>query len=137
MDDAIALDTSIVLRLLVQEPPRLYERAARFVEAKLAADAFVYVSDLVLAETYFALQSYYGMSKADALSILLAFIGTPGIRASAVAGAVLALPKLATAQPGFVDRLIHGESQAAGRTLVTFEKAARKLPSTLVLSSAD
>jgi predicted nucleic-acid-binding protein len=135
--DGIALDTSVVLRLLVQEPAALYRRAAQCIEERLAAGAAVHVSDLVLAEAYFALQSYYGIPKADALSILLAFIGTPGIQASAVASRVLAQPKLATAQPGFVDRLIHGEAWAAGRMLVTFEKSARKLPLTQVLSPAN
>lgn len=43
---------------------------------------------------------------------------------------------LATAKPGFVDRLIHGECRSEGHTLVTFEKAAKKLPSTLLLQGA-
>jgi predicted nucleic acid-binding protein len=133
---AFALDTSVVIRLLVQQPVRLYERAALFLEERLAANAEVHVSDLVLAEAYFALQSFYGISKADALLILRAFIVTPGIDVSPTARAVLSLPGLATANPGFVDRLIHGAAQSAGRTLVTFEKAARKLPATHVLGSS-
>lgn len=48
----------------------------------------------------------------------------------------LALPNLASAKPGFVDRLIHAASQTANTTLVTFEKAAAKLPDTLVLAQS-
>ena len=46
---------------------------------------------------------------------------------------MLAQPNLATAKPGFVDRLIHGGAQSAGHTLVTFEKTAKKLRYTLLL----
>lgn len=42
---------------------------------------------------------------------------------------------LATAKPGFLDRLIHAESDCSGLPLVSFEKAAAKLPNTPVLSS--
>ncbi|WP_295400136.1 PIN domain-containing protein [uncultured Thiocystis sp.] len=130
---AIALDTSVVIRLLVQQPALLFDCAALFLEERLAANASVQVSDLVLAETYFALQSFYRVSKTDALQMLRAFVATPGIEVSPTARAVLSLPGLATANPGFVDRLIHGAAQSAGQTLVTFEKAARKLPATHVL----
>lgn len=133
---AFALDTSVVIRLLVQQPVLLYECAALFLEERLAANASVQVSDLVLAEAYFALQSFYRVSKADALQMLRAFVATPGIEVSATARAVLSLPGLATANPGLVDRLIHGAAQSAGQTLVTFEKAARKLPATHVLGSS-
>ena len=45
-------------------------------------------------------------------------------------------PNLASAKPGFVDRLIHGTSHADGHTLVTFEKTAKKLPATIVLPTS-
>jgi len=88
-----------------------------------------------LAETYFALQSFYQLTKADALQALGLFVQHSGVTVSVVAAALLQLPNLATARPGFVDRLIHGASHEAGHTLVTFEKAARRLPSTLLLPS--
>ncbi len=127
------LDTSVVVRLLVGEPVDQYREATRFLKEQLAAQAVVHVSDLVLAESYFALQSYYHLSKADALAALALFAEHSGVTVPPVALAVLAHPKLATAKPGFVDRLIHGNSHSAGHTLVTFETGARRLPSTLVL----
>jgi predicted nucleic-acid-binding protein len=127
------LDTSVVMRLLVQEPADQYIRAAGFLEEKLVAGACAYVGDLTLAEAYFALQSFYGISKANALKLLAGFITTPGIIASSHARSILALPNLASAKPGFVDRLIHGSAVTAGQTLVTFEKAARHLAGTIVL----
>lgn len=127
------LDSSVVVRLLVQDPPGQYARAADFLEEKLVANASVFAGDLALAEAYFALQTFYLLPKAKALALLAGFIDTPGIEVSDHARVVLSLPNLATARPGFVDRLIHGESDASGRVLVTFEKAAAKLPHIHVL----
>lgn len=128
-----SLDTSIVMRFLIGEPIPQYRLARIFLDEQLSAQNPVHVSDHVLAEAYFALQSYYGISKADALSMLLIFSQTSGITFTALASKILKLPSLATAKPGFVDLLIHGASLSLGHTLVTFEKSAKKLSSTIVL----
>lgn len=133
MTGPCSLDTSAVLRLLIGQPADQYERAAQFLAERLAAADPVHVSDLVLAEAYFALQHYYSMPKAEALTALALFAQHSGVSLAPTTLAVLELPQLANAKPGFVDRLIHGASQSAGHTLVTFEKAAKKLPATLVL----
>ncbi len=128
-----SLDTSVVMRFLVGEPVSQYWLARAWIEEQLAAKYPVHVNDHVLAEAYFALQSFYGISKPEALTILLKFSEKSGVIISVLASEVLAFPGIATAKPGFVDRLIHGASQSAGHTLVTFEKSAKKLPATLVL----
>jgi len=131
--EVLNLDTSVVMRLLVQEPADLYQAAAVFLEEKLRSQVPVHVCDLVLAEAYFALQAFYGMPKAAALEVLTGFAATDGLICSPHARAVLAMKNLANAKPGFVDRLIHGAGHGAGQTLVTFEKAARKLPGCVVI----
>lgn len=130
-----ALDTSVVIRLLVGEPEDQYQRASEFLKEQLSGGISVHVADLVLAEAYFALQSFYQLPKKEALKALQLFVQHSGVSVSSSAASVLALPNLATAKPGFVDRLIHGESQAEGHTLVTFEKAGSKLPATKVLEA--
>ena len=127
------LDTSVVLRLLMGEPEALAKRAGDFLADRLATDVTVHVCDLVLAEAYFALQHYYGLPKAESLAALALFTQHSGITVTPTAKAVLALPQLASTKPGFVDQLIHGASQMEGRTLITFEKAAKKLAGTMVL----
>lgn len=121
------------MRLLVGQPADQYQTAQHFLRQQLAAKALVFVSDLVMAEAYFALQSFYQVTKADALRSLLLFVQHSGVTVSAVTATTLSLPNLASAKPGFVDRLIHGTSHEAGHALITFEKAARRLPSTHLL----
>ena len=130
---SISLDTSFVMRLLVCEPPDIFRLASRFLAEKRDSMVAIHVSDLVLAEAYFALQAYYQLPKAAALATLAKFTRHSGVTVTPVARAVLALPNLASAKPGFVDRLIHGQCRAGGHTLVTFENAAEKLAGTIVI----
>lgn len=122
-----SLDTSIVVRLLVQQPTTDYARAAVFVEKCLESKGKVFVSALVFAEAYFALQYHYGIAKRDALEMLAAFARHGDVSVAPHVLTVLTTPGLATAKPGFVDRLIHGEARAAGHALATLERAAAKL----------
>ncbi len=91
------------------------------------------VTDLVLSETYYALPHHYGFPKADAIEALRRMASHQAIDVSVHSMRILSMPNLATARPGFVDRLIHGAAKATGATLLTLEKSAGKLSNTLVL----
>lgn len=128
-----SLDSSALLRILVNDPKQLAANVAMFIHSRqLKGDAFA-ISDLVLSEVYFALQYHYGVSKDHALDILRHFANLPGFCVSSWAKDVLALPNLAKASPGFVDRLIHGAAFSQGQTTVSCEKDFRRLPSTKVI----
>jgi predicted nucleic-acid-binding protein len=129
----IELDTSVVLRLLVAEPPAQFQKASEFVSRSIKRGARVHVGDLVLAEAYFALQSFYGLSKKDSLKALGLFVEHSGVLVDPATAAILRQPNLASAKPGFVDRLIHGACHRQGRVFVTFEKSASKLEATHLL----
>lgn len=129
----VSLDTSVVLRLLVGVPADQAKVAMNFVTERLAGNATVEVSNLVLSEAYFALQKFYKIPKSDAIEMISSWVAGSAFKVSQQAREVIALPNLAASKPGFVDRLIHGASHGQGHTLVTFEKAAKKLPDTHVL----
>ena len=129
----VGLDTSVVLRLLLGEPADQAERAVGFLDGLLRKGHHAVVSDLVVAESYFALQHHYGVSKQDALLGLRRLLADGEIGSLGVAVEVLATDRLATAKPGFVDRLIHGAYTGATGGMATFEKGARKLKSVHVL----
>ena len=92
------------------------------------------VSDLVIAETYFALQSSYQVPKGEAITALRDFLNSGDVEADGAAEDVLRTANLATAKPGFVDRLIHATYADQQACLITFEKAAGKLPKARMLS---
>ena len=127
------LDTSVVLRLLVGKPEAQMRAAVALLDERQKGGDPVVVGDLVLAEAYFALQFHYGISKADALAALGQMLSSGEIGAAGQAGQILALPGLAKAKPGFVDRLIHAAYADAGAEMATFEKASGKLANVRVL----
>jgi len=129
----VGLDTSVLLRLLIGSPPAQARAAVHFLDNLSRSGGKACVADLVVAETYFALQFHYGIAKGDAISGLAALLLTGEIIATGQAGRVLAQPGLASARPGFVDRLIHAAYTDSGCRMATFEKAAGKLPDVIVL----
>ena len=76
----IGLDTSAVVRLLVGEP------AAQAAAARALVDAHageVFVSDLVVAEAYFALRHHYDVPHPETVAALRALIEDRRIMAGA------------------------------------------------------
>jgi predicted nucleic acid-binding protein len=131
----VGLDTSVVLRLLVGAPPGQAQSALRFVKESLRAGILVVVSDLVVAEAYFALHAHYEVPKADAIRALLEMMRsglvTPSDGSEILA--VLAAAARSPSKPGFVDRLIHEQYARFSANMATFERAAGRLTATTVL----
>ncbi|MES2657086.1 MAG: hypothetical protein V4689_00640 [Verrucomicrobiota bacterium] len=128
------LDTSVLMRLLTGQPAPLAEVACEYLAGVEESGAVVFVSNLVVSEASFACQHHYRMPKADVLAGILTLLSKPTFVVQLKLLELLATDGLATAKPGFLDRLIHAEYAAAGLHLVTFEKAANRLSEALVLS---
>ena len=119
-------DTSFLMRILTNHPCPL--------AAKVIAETDERIKSGDVFEAYFSLQASYGVSKADALALLKRMSEVAGFTVSDHARDILALPNLATAKPGFVDRLIHGSYFSEGKTTIACEKSFRKLPLSEVFS---
>ncbi len=93
--------------------------ARRRLERAVEAGERVLVSDLVIAEAYFALQHHYGIPKAQARALLRQFIDS---------GVVEPDPSTASADlepaagAGLVDRFVHSRYRALGANTLTFER---------------
>jgi predicted nucleic acid-binding protein len=129
----VGLDTSVVLRLLTGQPVAQAATAVAFLDDLRRRGDRPVLSDLVVAETYYALQYHYGTRKAHALEALHRLFEDGEIESMGEAGDVLRTSGLASAKPGFVDRLIHRAYVAAGGRMATFENASAKLSSVIVL----
>lgn len=127
------LDTSVLMRLLVAAPAEQAAAATAFIDRCKVGGSQVHVSNLALAEAYFALQRHYGVRKETALEMLRLFVLHGGVVCPPSASKVLKGANLARANPGFVDRLIHAEARSAQRELVSFEKAMAKLERSKVI----
>ena len=124
----IGLDTSFVLRLLVGEPEAQAKRAVAQLDIIRSEGKRCAVSDLVVSETYFALQYHYEVPKQLALDSLKDFLRSPEIVPIGESLAILQQTDLGKSKPGFVDRMIHAEYMREAAMMLSFEKAAGKLP---------
>jgi predicted nucleic acid-binding protein len=132
------LDTSVVVRVLTDDPPDQAAVAAEWIAKCRADGAPPVLTDLVVAEAYFALQTHYGVSKRDALAALRELLESGDVLASGQALRVLReTPGLAAAKPGFMDRIIHAAIVESGARMLTFEKSAAKLPGVIVLAPGN
>ncbi len=106
-DIQAGLDTSVVLRLLVGQPEDQYVAAIAFMAGIEDAGARVMVSNLVVAEACFACQHHYGLPEQEVIGGLRALLPAPTFLVHPDALALLAQEGIASAMPGFLDRLIH------------------------------
>ena len=132
--ERFGLDTSVVLRLIVGEPESLALRR-HSLSTKRRTGAHLGASNRVVCETYFALHAHYGVPKRKALAVLVQMLTDGPVRAEAGSPIVEVLQAAlgGVQKPGFVDRLIHAEYLAGNAGMVSFEKAARRLPRTRIL----
>ena len=127
------LDTSVVIRLLMNEPPELVEKTAAFIESALADGHNFFVSDLVISEAYYVLQKHYGKTKELAISDLKAIASASGFSVSPEALAALNTPNAWKANPGMVDRMIANGYAAKGYVTISCERSFSKLDLTEVI----
>ena len=121
----IAVDTNILVRLLVADDPEQNALAKRFFDTRLSVKAPGYLTQLVLAETHWTLTRAYGFSADEVRAVLLAVINSAQIL---VERAELARKALANPSVDFADQLIHLCGQEAGcTTTVTFDRRFAKM----------
>ncbi|AFV76550.1 putative nucleic-acid-binding protein, contains PIN domain [Thermus oshimai JL-2] len=70
MDLNALVDTSVLVRYLTGEPPELAEQAA----AILDGDETLGITDVVLVETAYVLESFYGISRPQVVDALIALL---------------------------------------------------------------
>jgi predicted nucleic acid-binding protein len=131
----LALDTSVVIRLLTGTPPAQAERARAVIGE---ATTPIAVSDLVIAEAYFALRHHYGAGHRETIQALTAMIRDPRLVGSSVAPEVLAALHAGDGtrppRPGLMDQLIHADYARSALELVTFDRDLARLTGTRLLA---
>lgn len=127
------IDTSIFVRLLTGDPAKEYEQTRAALEKVLTDDpaAEIEVSNLVIAEAYFALQHHYGIPKNEARAALVSVM-TSGLVKPQRGKSVLDASE-ETREPGVVDRLIASDYSASGLVTITNDRKMSRLPASRLL----
>jgi predicted nucleic-acid-binding protein len=129
---SIAIDTNVLVRILVQDPtaPGQCAAAQRLVAQAAAADQSLLVSLCALLETEWVLRSRYKVNRKAIAAAFVAMLETPGIEFEHDATVEEALFLLGEFPSGdFADCLLAARAMHMGCSrFLTFDEGAARLP---------
>lgn len=124
----IGIDTNVLIRYLVGDDQRQYQKAERLIRMEADKGAPALVSLLVLLEVEWVLRSSYGLSKAEILGAFSAMLETSDLTFEDEASFEAALYGWQNSTADFADCLIGARNRRLGcSATATFDHKALKL----------
>jgi len=120
------LDTSLILRLLTNDPPEL---AAKSLEVFRGAEEGRYilrVHPLVVAESFYTLRSFYQIPKQEVSQALRALLDREGIEVLEEEAVYLALQEAGSGGLSFVDAFLSHSAEAFDDGVATLDEKLAK-----------
>lgn len=131
----IGLDTNVVVRYLAQDEPRQSAAATRLMEKQLSSENPGFITLVTMCEVAWVLAGPYRADRKRIREVVEALLGTRQIEVESAELVWKALRAWEGSPADFSDALIGEVCAAKGaRAVVTFDKAAAKLPSFELLS---
>lgn len=125
----IALDTNVLVRLVMRDAAVQAERARQLFEDEAKSDASLFVSDIVLAEFVWVLRSRYARSNHDIGYTLHALLDNATLAWQSRGAALEALRLFEQGGIDFPDCLVVALAQSHRcEAVATFDQGMRKLP---------
>jgi len=124
----IGLDTSVILRLLTGTPEAQAKAAMRYLQELHKKQERAVVSDLVVAESYYALSYHYRVPRSEATEQLANLLHSGYVFAEPEGVAMDALKQAGKANAGFVDRIIREQYLKFVAEIATFDIQFSRLP---------
>lgn len=122
----LAFDTNYLVRHLVQDEPKQCAEVAKVFQREVQDGRSILITDIVLCETVWVLQSAYAASRADILSALKALQDEPSFRFENLKRVAKAIVRFTKGKVDFPDALILEAAHESGAKLMTFDKRLLK-----------
>ena len=130
----IALDTNVLVRLVLRDDEAQAQRARELVETRAHSDASLFVSDVVLAEFAWVLRSRYALPGKAIARALRAMLDNATLAWQSRAAAVEALRLFEQGSVDFPDCLVVALAQSHHcEAVATFDQGMRTLPKVRLL----
>jgi len=130
----IALDTNVLVRLLLRDDAAQASLAHQLFEANAGNDAALFVSDVVLAELAWVLRSRYALATEPVARALRALLGNATLSWQSRAAVAQALQLFEQGGTDFADCLIVALGDAHGcEATATFDRGMQSLPGVRVM----
>lgn len=125
----LGIDTNILVRFLVADEKRQFERARRLIRNEATRGEPVLINHLVLLECEWVLRSRYGLAKEAILGALSGLLDSTEVRVEDEASVEEALYVWKDSGADFADCLIAAKYRALGCvSTISFDARAAKLP---------
>jgi len=122
------IDTNLIVRHLTQDHQAHTAAAGRLIDECDRGEITLVILPVVLAETLFVLESFYGHARKDIARILVSLISSPGIDLIDKAIYQNALTQYGQSKLHFVDCVIATYAKIRDLPIATFDKELLKLP---------
>lgn len=123
----IALDTNVLVRLLVEDDADQFTKATAVLERAADAEEPCFISDAVLCETAWVLASRYGAGRAEILAAMSELVADGRYAFDAPQALTEALRAFEDGRADFSDYLIGTSARRRGaRTTYTFDRKLEK-----------
>jgi predicted nucleic acid-binding protein len=121
------VDANVLLRFLTGEPAEMAVKAERLLESGQRGDFSFRVHPVVVVETVWVLQSFYGHSRSDIAGALVPLLTEHGLKIENAGVAVRALESMAEHNVDFADALLAETARSRGEAVASFDQDFRRL----------
>lgn len=129
MAKLVAVDTNVLLRYFLHDDSVLGKRADRIIDAAKEGKITLWISQFVLAELVWVLESFYRLPKLEIVEKVKGIIATPGVVLAEEKRTVTAFMFYAEKSVDFDDALIAIEAREARVSFIaSFDKDFSKFP---------
>ncbi|QIN80651.1 PIN domain-containing protein [Rubrobacter marinus] len=121
------VDANVLIRFLTGEPPEMADRAERLLGRARRDGLTLRIHPVVVAETVWVLQSFYGRTSAEVVGVLVPLLTQHGLRVEGVGVVVRALELMSEKNVDFADALLAETALSRGESVASFDADFRKL----------
>ncbi len=119
------IDTNVIIRHLTGDPPDMAARATAF----LAGADELLLSDLIVAETVYVLESFYEVPRARVAQLIRSVIGFPAMRILDPALLLRSLEIYEIHGVDFAEAYLAASAEIAGiREIASFDRSLDRVP---------
>ena len=130
----LGIDTNVLVRFLVRDDERQFEKARRVIRREMGADEDVFVSLMVLMETEWVLRSRYGLPKTRIIEAISGLLDATEVRFEDEPTVEETLFVWRDSAADFSDCLIGTHNHRLGcRATATFDEKASRLTAFVAL----
>ena len=121
-----AIDSSIFVRMVTEEPKALADAMFDKLESLIQGGSQIWISSMAIGESYIAIQHHYGTPKTDIRDVMLDVFEKGWV--IPLGGHPVLKALKTTTGPGLLDRLIGVEGQSHGLKTLTLDRKMGSLP---------